>query len=85
MEPSWETVSAQLQPVTAGHARLVLNKTVPFFSAQLCIYSATGLKVCCSRIQGKNWCHFPIRFGIQMHRPLKIDTESKWVTILVKY
>ena len=31
MELSWEKVSAQLQPATTGHARLVLSKTVPFF------------------------------------------------------
>ena len=35
MEPSWEKVSAQLQPATAGHARLVLSKTVLFFCTNL--------------------------------------------------
>ena len=35
MELSWEKASAQLQPATAGHARLVLNKTVPFFCTTL--------------------------------------------------
>ena len=38
MELSWEKVSARLQPATAGHARLVLSKTV-LFSAQLCTCS----------------------------------------------
>ena len=32
---SWEKVSARLQPATAGHARLVLSKTVPFFCTTL--------------------------------------------------
>ena len=35
MELSWEKVSAQLQPAPAGHARLVLSKTVPFFCTTL--------------------------------------------------
>ena len=35
MALSWEKVSAQLQPSTAGHARLVLSKTVPFFCTSL--------------------------------------------------
>ena len=34
-ELSWEKVSARLQPATAGHARLVLSKTVPFFCTSL--------------------------------------------------
>ena len=38
MELSCEKVSARLQPATAGHARLVLSKTVPFFCTTL--YSA---------------------------------------------
>ena len=33
-----ENVSAQLQPATAGHARLVLSKTV-LFSAQACTHT----------------------------------------------
>ena len=36
MALSWEKVSARLQSATAGHARLVLSKTV-IFSAQVCI------------------------------------------------
>ena len=35
MALSWEKVSARLQPATAGHARLVLSKTVPFFCTNL--------------------------------------------------
>ena len=35
MELSWEKVSARLQPATAGHTRLVLCKTVPFFCTSL--------------------------------------------------
>ena len=35
MELSWEKVSAWLQPATAGHIRLVLSKTVPFFCTRL--------------------------------------------------
>ena len=35
MALSWEKVSARLQPATAGHARLMLSKTVPF-STQAC-------------------------------------------------
>ena len=35
MELSWEKVSARLQPATAGHARLVPRKTVPFFYTTL--------------------------------------------------
>ena len=35
MELSWEKVSARLQPATAGHASLVLSKTVPFFCTSL--------------------------------------------------
>ena len=38
MELSWEKVSAQLQPATAGHARLLLSKTVPFFCTTLYKY-----------------------------------------------
>ena len=37
MELSWEKVSALLQPATAGHARLVLNKTVLLFCTTLYI------------------------------------------------
>ena len=33
----WEKVSARLQPATAGHDRLVLGKTVPFFCTTLYI------------------------------------------------
>ena len=32
MELSWEKVSARLQPATAGHARLVLSKTVSLWA-----------------------------------------------------
>ena len=35
MELSCEKVSARLQPATAGHARLVLSKTVSFFCSGL--------------------------------------------------
>ena len=35
MELSSEKVSARLQPATAGHARLVLSKPVPFFCTSL--------------------------------------------------
>ena len=35
MELSWEKVSARLQPATAGPARLVLSKIVPFFCTSL--------------------------------------------------
>ena len=35
MALSCEKVSARLQPATAGHARLVLSKTVPFFCTSL--------------------------------------------------
>ena len=35
MELSCEKVSARLQPATAGYARLVLSKTVPFFCTSL--------------------------------------------------
>ena len=35
-------MSARLQPATAGHARLVLSKTV-LFSAQVCTVFETGL------------------------------------------
>ena len=38
MDLSWEKVSTQLQPATAGHARLVLSKTVPFFCTTLYIH-----------------------------------------------
>ena len=37
MELSCEKVSAWLQPATAGHARLVLSKTVHFFCSSLYI------------------------------------------------
>ena len=39
MEQSWEKVSARLQPATAGHARMVLSKTVPFFCTTLYCWS----------------------------------------------
>ena len=35
MALSCEKVSARLQPATAGHARLVLSKTLPFFYTSL--------------------------------------------------
>ena len=35
MVPSFEKVSARPQPATAGHARLVLSKTVLFFCTSL--------------------------------------------------
>ena len=38
MELSWEKFFAQLQPATAGHARLVLTKTVLFFCTSLYTY-----------------------------------------------
>ena len=41
MELSWEKVSALLQPATAGHARLVLSKTVPFFCTTLYMGTTT--------------------------------------------
>ena len=33
--PGWDKSSAQLQPALAGHARLLLNKTVTFLSTTL--------------------------------------------------
>ena len=35
---SWEKVSARLQQATAGHARLVLSKTVPVFCTTLYVH-----------------------------------------------
>ena len=35
MALSWEKVSAQLQPATSGHARIVLSKSVLFFCTSL--------------------------------------------------
>ena len=44
MELSWEKVSAQLQPATAGHARLVLSKMVLYFCTSLYVCRAQGEK-----------------------------------------
>ena len=38
MALSCEKVSARLQPATAGHARLVLSKTVSFFCTSLHVF-----------------------------------------------
>ena len=48
MALSWEKVSAWLQPATAGHARLVLSKTFPFFCTTLYMiwkFNSTILKI----------------------------------------
>ena len=49
MTLSWEKVSARLQPATAGHARLVLSKTVLFFCPALYLLPSEWLSYC-------SWC-----------------------------
>ena len=50
MELSCERVSARLQAATAGHARLVLIKTVPFFCSSLYPEKKTHIHVDASAI-----------------------------------
>ena len=54
MELSLEKVSARLQPATAGHARLVLSKTVPFFCTSL-YNSRVSYSIGRDRLGGLGW------------------------------
>ena len=94
MELSWEKVSALLQPATAGHARLVLNKTVPFFcttlyslnSAQITCQENPSAIRCCQmkKHSNSNWLgsksgHVPVRGrGCQMSTDMCRSGDSCW-------
>ena len=84
-ELSWEKVSARLQPATAGHARLVLSKTVPFFCTSL--YTTLLAYPDAPDSKASEWVNSSVfKFGYdsiayRRHRPIEMHA-SDWLTWL---